>query len=152
MAAGSVRGVVLGRLAGRVRWLRVAGLGSHEIVRHPGAVLAHLGLRVADAGVLTGRFMTAAAMADVPMPAERAVLLSTTYFLLSVVTPAGTLGFREMGVAALGLASGADESGVALVALIVTGAELVVSGAGALVGMAVVRPDRLVARAALTGR
>lgn len=143
IASGAVAAVVLGRLAQSRRWLATLSLGSYRIVRHPEAVVAHHGLRIADAVVLAARFLAGAMIVDADMPLDRAVLLSTTYFLLSVVTPAGTLGVREMGVAALGLSQGMDEKQIALIALIVTGAEVIASGALALVGAVRLRLDRL---------
>ncbi len=140
---GSLAAVGLGRISNDVRWLRLMSLGSYQIVQHPRAVVGHMVFRVLDAGVLAGRFITAAAIIDQAMPTDQAVLLATTYFLLSVLTPAGTLGFREMGVAALGLSQGLNEETVALIALVVTGAEMIASGAVAAVGVVRMRPDRL---------
>lgn len=146
--AANVMAVVCGRLAERVRWLRVMGLGTHVIVRDPHAVGGHLLLRVLDVGALAGRFLAAAAIADLVMPLEQAILLSTAYFLLSVITPAGTLGFREAGTAALASVGGLDAAQIALVALIVTGAEVLVSGVMAAAAFVWIRPDRLLRRGA----
>lgn len=146
IAAGCIAAVTLGRWSERAGWLARLSLGSHQIVRHVSAVMGHAALRSADVAVLAGRFLAAAMIVDAPLPIEQAVLLSTTYFLLSVVTPAGTLGFREMGVAALGLSQGLDERSVALIALVVTGAEVLVSGGMALIAAVRLRPDRLLAR------
>lgn len=143
---GGVAAVTLGRLAERLAWLRVLSLGSHRIVRHAGAVVAHGALRLADVAMLAGRFLAAGWIADAPLDPAHAVLLSTTYFLLSVVSPAGNLGVREMGVASLAFAQGGDEHAVALIALIVTGAEMVCAGAVSLVALVRLRPDRLLTR------
>lgn len=143
IALGCLAAVTLGSLAQSKPWLAALSLGSHQIVRHHDAVLGHALFRGLDVIVLAGRFLAAAAIVDQPMPIDQAVLLSTTYFLLSVITPAGTLGFREMGVAAVAFARGLDESAVALIALVVTGAEVITSGALALVGAVRLRLDRL---------
>lgn len=140
-------GVVLGHQARRVKLLRTLSFGADAIVRHVPAVVGHGVFRLADVGALAARFMAAAAIADVAMPIDQAVLLASVYFVLSVITPAGTLGFREMGVAALGLSQGLGPEQVALVALVVTGAEVVTSGGLATIAFIVLRPDKLVHRA-----
>jgi hypothetical protein len=140
---GSIAAVALGRISNNLTWLRTLSLGSYLIVQHPQAVVGHGVFRILDVAVLAGRFLAAAAIINHVMPLDQAILLSTTYFLLSVVTPAGTLGFREMGVAALGIAQGLDENAVALIALVVTGAEVIASGVVALLGAIRIRPDRL---------
>jgi hypothetical protein len=132
-----------GRMADRWVILKRLGLGSDLIVRHPSAVAGHGALRLADTAILAARFLTAAAIANQIMPVEQAVLLATTYFLLSVITPAGTLGFREAGTAALGMTQGLKGDQVALVALVVTGAEVIASGVLAGIAFFWIRPDRL---------
>ncbi|MBL8744863.1 MAG: hypothetical protein JNK58_00750 [Phycisphaerae bacterium] len=144
LGLGGVAAVVLGRKSNTAAWLRTLSLGSYLLVQHPRAVIGHGVFRVLDVAVLAGRFLAAAMIINHEMPVDQAILLSTTYFLLSVLTPAGTLGFREMGVAALGISQGLDENSIALIALVVTGAEVLTSGALALVGAIRIRPDRLV--------
>jgi len=139
-------GVLLGYQARRVKLLRTLSFGADAIVRHVPAVIGHGVFRLADVGALAARFMAAAAIADVAMPIDQAVLLASVYFVLSVITPAGTLGFREMGVAALGLSQGLGAEQVALVALVVTGAEVVTSGGLATIAFVVLRPDKLIHR------
>ncbi len=143
VATGSVAAVVLGRLANSTPWLRALSLGSYLIVQHTSAVIGHAIFRVLDVAVLAARFLAAAIIIDHALPLDQAILLSTTYFLLSVITPAGTLGFREMGTAALGISQGLDENTIALIALVVTGAEVITSGTLALLGAVRIRPDRL---------
>lgn len=143
IGAGSIAAVLLGRVSNRVRWLRLASMGSYQVVQHPSAVIGHGVFRILDVIVLALRFLAASWIIDHALPTEQAVLLSTTYFLLSVLTPAGTLGFREMGVAALGLSQGLDKHVIALIALVVTGSEVIASGALALLGAARLRLDRL---------
>jgi hypothetical protein len=150
IAVGSLAAVVLGRISINVPWLRTLSLGSYLIVQHPQAVVGHGVFRILDVAVLAGRFLAAAAIINHVMPLDQAILLSTTYFLLSVVTPAGTLGFREMGVAALGIAQGYNENAVALIALVVTGAEVIASGVIALLGAIRIRPDKLLVGVPLT--
>lgn len=141
--AFNLAGVWCGRMADRWVILHRLGMGSDLIVRHASAVAGHGALRLADTAVLAGRFLAAAAIANQSMPVEQAVLLATTYFLLSVITPAGTLGFREAGTAALGMTQGLAGDQVALIALVVTGAEVIASGALASIAFFWIRPDRL---------
>lgn len=141
--ACNVAGVALGRLAEARPWLARLSLGSWRIVRLPATVIAHLALRLLDVAVLAGRFLVAAAIAGVTLPPDQAVLIATMYFLLSVLAPAGTLGFREGGVAGLAILLGYDESSIVLIALIVSAAEIAAAGALALPAAVVLRPDRL---------
>ncbi len=139
-------GVALGRAAQRRPWLARLSMGSWEIVRHPTVVLAHLALRLADVAVLAGRFAFAAAIAHVPIENGQAMLIATTYFLLSVTAPAGTLGFREAGVAAVAMMQGLDERALALVALTVSVAEFAAGALLAAPAVIALRPDRLLRR------
>lgn len=141
-------GILLGRLSGRRTWLARLSLGSYEIVRDPATVTGHLLLRLLDIAILAGRFTAAAAIAGHALPPDQAILIATTYFLLSVLAPAGTLGFREAGVAALGLARGLDEGALALIALIVSVAEIASAAAMAIPAAIALRVDRLMARSA----
>lgn len=142
--AFNAAGVWCGRSAERFPILKKLGLGSDQIVRHIGVVAAHGGLRLIDTALLAARFLAAAAIADQVMPLEQAVLLATTYFILSVMAPTGTLGFREAGTAALGMTQGLAAEQVALVALVVTGAEILTAGAISLAAFFHIRPDRLI--------
>jgi hypothetical protein len=139
-------GVALGRIAKSRPWLARLSLGSHQIVRDPVAVGGHLLLRLLDIAILAGRFTAAAAIAGHALPPDQAILIATTYFLLSVLAPAGTLGFREAGVAALGLARGLDEGALALIALIVSVAEIASAAALAIPAAIVLRVDHLIAQ------
>ena len=143
----NVLGILLGRFSTHNPWLARLSLGSHQIVRNAGVVSGHLVLRLADIAILASRFLAAASIASVILPADQAVLVATTYFLLSVLAPAGTLGFREAGVAALGFTQGFDERALALVALIVSMAEILAAALLALPAAINLRPDRLLARA-----
>lgn len=139
-------GVGLGIAAMRRPWLARLSMGSWELVRHPSVVLVHMTLRLADVAVLAGRFALAAAIARVPLDGGEATLLATTYFLLSVLAPAGTLGFREAGVAAVALSQGLDERALALVALTVSAAEFAAGGLLSAPAVIALRPDRLLRR------
>lgn len=144
---GTVLMAALGYGAGlaALRWkvLGVMSLGSDRIARHWPTIAAHAALRWGDIGLLCLRFFLAASAAHVAMPGEQVVLLATTYFLLSVFAPAGALGFREMGTAGVGLATGGDTSQVALVTLVVTATELIASAALCIPACIRLRPDRV---------
>jgi hypothetical protein len=144
---GTVFMALLGWGAGKaaLRWkvLGIMSLGSDRIARHLPTIAAHAVLRWGDIALLCARFLLAASAAHVNIPAEQVVLLATTYFLLSVLAPAGALGFREMGTAGVGLATGGDTSQVALVSLIVSATELIASGALCIPACIRLRPDRV---------
>lgn len=147
IVACNALGVVLGRLASR-GWpiLHRLSFGADAMVRHPGAVGVQAVIRIADIAVLAARFLVAAMIADRAMTPDQALLLATTYFLITLLTPAGTLGFREMGVAALGPASGLDHDAVALIVVIVSACDVATAGALSLPAALRLRPDRLLLR------
>lgn len=113
-------GVLLGRLAMRRAWLARLSLGSWRVVRDARVVGAQVLLRMIDLGVHSARFYAAAGVAGIVMEPSRAVLLGTSYFLLTALAPAGTLGFAEMGTAGVAVLIGSDANTIALVALVVT--------------------------------
>ncbi len=146
----NIAGVALGRASDRLPILARLSLGADQVVRHPAPVIGHGVLRLIDIGLISARFITAAMIIDVTLPPEQAVLLASSYFLLSVASPAGTLGFREMGVAATGLFGGIDGPTVALITLVISAAELVIAGVLALAGAAWLRLDLIFVRGAPT--
>lgn len=148
VVACNALGVLLGRAAERWTILKKLSFNSDMIVRNISAVAGHGVFRLIDTAVLAGRFLASAAIADQFMPIDQAILVSTAYFLLSVLAPAGTLGFREGGVAALvalpGISGGLGAEQIALVALVVTAAEMLASGVLAIIAFIIIRPDRLI--------
>ena len=139
----SLAGVGLSVLAQRHRILSRLSLGADRIIRHPSAVLPHLGLRFSDLALLSARFGVAALIAGQSIAPEKLVILATTYFLLSVLAPFGSLGFREFIVAWVGKATGFDQSQIALIALTVTAGETLSSGVLSLPAFIRLRPDKL---------
>lgn len=117
------------------------------------AVLAHarstaggVALRLLDTGVQAWRFVVAAEILGIPMAVPEAVILSLVYFLVSVFTPIGVLGSREAATAAVAVALGLrDELRDTDLPLLVTATESIVNLAGAAVGIAILRPARLLA-------
>lgn len=142
-ALGAVAAVALGRLADRHAVLHRLSFGADAIVRHWTPVVAHAALRFADVGVLAARFMIAASIVGYGMSPDRAVLFATVYFFLSVVSPTGTIGLREMGVTGLGWAQREDQHALALIALVVSASELLCATTISLIGAPRIRPDRL---------
>lgn len=145
-ALGAGATVWVGHFAARLPVLRRLLLGSDAILRRWRTVGAHAALRLADIGVLAGRFLVAASIVGYDMAPDRAVLFAATYFLLSVLSPAGTIGFREMGVAGLGWVQKDDQHALALIALVVSASELLCAVTVSLIGSVRIRPDRLLLR------
>lgn len=145
---GGMSAVVCGRIASREdstagKWLARLSLGCWRVVREPGVVVGSVVMRLVDVGVLAGRFLVAAAIIGHALPWETAVVFGAAYFILSVVTPSGSIGVREGGVIGLGSLAGHDLEALATVTVIVSAAELVTAGVMALGAMAIIRPDRL---------
>ncbi len=136
-------GIALGRAADRVRWLHTASAGASDVVRHTGPVLSHVVIRLMDMAVLSARFGAAAWIAGVALSVESALLLATTFFLLTVLNPFGTVGPREWGVAAMAGIVGVEQDALALVALLVTGAELLAAGVASVPFAMWLRPGRV---------
>lgn len=121
---------------------------AHEGVRmlaSPGAVLACTGLRMADICVQAFRFMLAATILDQPLSWDQAVLAGGAYFLIGAAAPTGQLGAREAGTAGLlaTLVPYIELRTFATVVLVISGSEMIVLLAGSAIGVAYLRPDRL---------
>ncbi len=139
------------RLRPAQRFLR-SGLWRHPheaftILSSPGVVASTIALRLADAAVQAARFVIAAEILGQSLPAEQAVIVAVTFFLIGVVSPTGMLGFREAGAAGIAsvLAFATSEQ-FAPVALMVGGADAMVNLTGAALGIVWLRPDRLLGR------
>lgn len=139
-------GYACARAAKRQRWLSRLSLGADELLSDP-RVLCGVGLmRLLDAGLLSARFLIASRIAGHDLNMAQATLMGTTFFLITVLSLGGALGFREGGIAALALAMGMDEKALALIALMVSGSEVVISGLMAAGSCFIIRPDKLLAR------
>lgn len=117
-------------------------LGMFAGYRH---VLKNMGLRVIDVVAFCGRFWVASRILGMPLSFEDALLASVIYFFIGVFFPFGALGAREAGTAWLLSKAGTsvDLDQLALIAVVVTGAEVIVSLVSASIGLAWLRPDRL---------
>ena len=129
------RGAVKGRLS---RLL----LHGDELTAQLPTVIAHGALRMIDMAQLAWRFAIASAIVQIPMGAEQAVILASTYVVLSVVAPFGALGVREWGVALVGSVVGLNAKELMLVVLAVSFSELLVAGTLGLAGSAIIHPWR----------
>ena len=110
-----------------------------------GHVLRAMGLRVIDIAAFCGRFYVASRILGTPLGFEDALLASVIYFFIGVFFPFGALGAREAGTSGLLAAvnSTVDLNQLALITVVVTGAEVIISLAAGVLGLAWLRPDRL---------
>lgn len=110
-----------------------------------GHVLKTMGLRVIDIVAFCGRFWIASRILGTELTFEDALLASVIYFFIGVFFPFGALGSREAGTAWLLAAvnSSVDLDQLALITVVVTGAEVIVSLVSGALGVAWLRPDRL---------
>lgn len=107
--------------------------------------LGAIGLRMIDIGAMAGRFYIASRIVGTPMPAGESLVGSVIYFIIGVFSPIGALGTREGGTAELLKHFGEfDFEQLALIALVVTAAEMIVNAVLAAAGIAWLRPDRLI--------
>ncbi|MEO1585048.1 MAG: hypothetical protein AAFR96_10835 [Planctomycetota bacterium] len=101
-------------------------------------------VRVADMVAFALRFVIVARIIGEPMGFDDALIGSTVYFFIGVFFPFGALGAREAGTAGfLAQFSSIDFDQLAAVAVVVTGAELIIIMLCAAFGVAWLRPDRL---------
>lgn len=120
----------------------------HEGVRmlaSPSAVLSCVGLRLMDMLVQAARFKIAAAIVGQPLGWDQAVLAGATFFLIGAVAPSGQVGAREAGTAGLlnAVLPSIDFQSFTIVVLLVSATETLVLLVGSMMGLAWLRPDRL---------
>jgi uncharacterized membrane protein YbhN (UPF0104 family) len=107
--------------------------------------LAAIGLRMIDIGAMAARFYVASRIVGSPLPAGESLVGSVAYFFIGVFSPVGALGAREGGTAGfISWIGEFDFETLALIAVVVTGAELIVTAFFAAAGIAWLRPDRLI--------
>ncbi len=149
----------LARLGAMARGTRMAWVsrvvGSSAFARlHTGfdmlASPVWLGLamltRVLDLGVIAARFVVAGVAAGVVVPWESGLLAGASFFLIGVLSPAGSMGAREggtAGLAALATIPGVSPEAFAAVTLAVSAVEMVVVAVCAAVAVWFVAPWRL---------
>ncbi|MFN0134243.1 MAG: hypothetical protein ACKVW3_17155 [Phycisphaerales bacterium] len=142
------------RLGRAERLLRSSAWGNlhagFDMLASPAGVGSAMLLRAADVACHTARFVVAAQVFGLNPPLHQAVPIALVFYLLSVVSPSGAAGLREgaaTGIAAVLLASAGATADVARqyapVARFITGTEAVVYLVGGALGIAWLRPDRL---------
>ncbi len=112
------------------------------MLAHPWSFGLGVALRVLDLLVQAARFMVAARLAGMELTFEGALIVSGAYFLVSVVSPAGSLGVREWASSRLAL-FGMSMDSLTVVALTVTASEMLVNMVCGTAGLAFLRPGRL---------
>jgi len=118
------------------------GLAMLGSFRHVSALIM---LRMIDLTAMAGRFFVASRIIGSPLGTGESFLGSVAYFVIGVFSPVGSLGAREGGTAGLlSFVGDIDLDRLALIAVVVTGAELIVNTSFAAVGIAWLRPDRLI--------
>lgn len=124
----------------------------------PAGLAAGIAVRLVDVGLYAARFAIAAEIIGVRLNGAEALTYGVAYFTIGALSPAGMLGLREAGTTglagALALLSkepSASAQGMEVIPLLVGAAELVVNLTGAVVGMLVLRPDRLLMRRVAAG-
>jgi hypothetical protein len=123
-----------------------------DMLSAPAVVAAGSLLRLLDLSIHAGRFLVAAKILGVPLSPAQALPVALTYFIIGVLSPSGLAGLREGGAtvlfgslfAAAGMASQEAREHFAAVALLVTAVEAVAFLIGGAIGLAWLRPDRLI--------
>lgn len=116
---------------------------AFAIARDPATVAGHVALRAIDVLIFGLRFYIAAKIAGVVLSAGSSLQLGGAYLFLTAVAPAGSLGFTELGTAKAGGLLGLDTRTVALLALVTTAAQGIVSGLMAIAAWVWIRPHAL---------
>jgi len=111
------------------------------ILSHAPTVTAGAALRLVDLGLQAARFVVIANVLHQDLAPSRALMATVAYFLTGIFSPGGMLGTREGVTAWLFGADGAQS--LAAVALLVGAAEMFTNLVGAGLGLAYLRPDRL---------
>jgi hypothetical protein len=119
------------------------------MLAHPVSLAAGMLLRVTDLLVQALRFMVAAKLLGLEMGFEAALIVSGAYFLVTVFSPAGSLGIREWVTSQLAL-FGISNQTMAVMALTVTLSEMMVYIVFGSIGLLYVRPDRFFDRSSST--
>jgi len=130
-----------GERFGRSKFFDQALAGAAILSDAP-TVGAGIALRLLDIGLQAARFMVIAGVLHQTLAPGRAIMATMAYFMTGILSPGGMLGTREGVTAWLFGAEGAQSLTAA--ALLVGAAELFTNLVGAGIGLAYLRPDRLV--------
>lgn len=136
--------VLVARRVRTMKALNAVTLGSAEYATTAWRVGAVGAIRYLDLGAMALRFYIAADLLGVEMSVGQSLVAASVYFLTGLLSPSGNLGAREGAVTGAGFlpAMGGHEE-MALVALTVTGAEVIGAIIAGGIGALIVRPDRL---------
>lgn len=125
------------------RWMRRVSLGVTRIHQHPRQLLVTGVLRVVEIAITALRFTVAAQMVGVILPVPDAMILALTFSVISILAPTGTLGLREGGTTLVATAGGLTPETAALIALVVSVAELATAFAFAIPATLWIKPWNL---------
>lgn len=124
-----------------------------DMLASPVAVGGSVLLRTLDVGVQSLRLIVAAKIFGLVLPMGQAIPLALTFFLVGILSPSGLAGLREGAankvagplLAAAGMAASGDDiqTKYAAVFLLVTATEAIVYLGSAALGIAWLRPDKL---------
>jgi len=104
---------------------------------------AAMAVRVLDTLAQSARFAVAATAIGVPLTLDKAVLAGSTFHLLGIVSPAGSVGGREGATTSLAvLIPGITAEAFSVVTLTVSASEILVFVLGGVLGAAWLRPAR----------
>ena len=130
-------------------WLQLHS--GFDMLASPVAVGGGMTIRLIDSAVQAMRFVIAARIFGVELTAQQALLVSLLYFVVGVASPSGLVGLRDGAAAVLagklleraGLSSEQGRDMFTAVALLVSATEAAAYLFGGAVGLAWLRPDRL---------
>jgi hypothetical protein len=123
--------------------LKPLALGADRILTQRSAVARAGVLRAIDTALLATRFAAAAAIIGVSLDADSAVVLGSTYFLVSVLAPTGATGFQLGGTITIAAWEALPVETAAILALAVAISEFGVALIMATIGAIALRLDRL---------
>lgn len=120
----------------------------HEGLRmlsHPRTLATCVLLRATDLACQAGRVYIAARLVGLDIPMDQAALAGSVYFLVGAISPAGQAGTREGVTAAIvaALLPAMTIETLALIVLPISASELLVLLTLSIIGMPLVRPDKL---------
>lgn len=144
---GRLRVQMLNRFLGSRIWTNLHA--GFDMLASPQAVIGSTALRLLDIGVQGARFVLAASIFGIILPFDQALLISLAYFIVGVLSPAGVVGTREAAAIVMAKSLGADiadEAGAIAAVLLVSATEAIAFLFAAGLGVAWLRPDRLLKR------
>lgn len=121
---------------------------AHEGLRmlsHPATLAQCVALRLIDIACQTGRVFLAAKILGLGLTWDQAAVAGSVYFLVGALAPTGQAGAREglTAVIAAAVLAGHDMNDFAVIVLPISVSELLVLLVLSVLGMPVVRPDKL---------